>query len=103
MPELFCGYDNQLEETIIPYPVACSPQAWAAGTPFGLVHALLGLQVNSQKGVININPALPYDIDWIEYKGIQVGKGYLDIKVQKKNEEIVFTITKNTTGLEINR
>ncbi|THE13947.1 hypothetical protein E1I69_05425 [Bacillus timonensis] len=103
LPELFCGYDNQQEETIIPYPVACSPQAWAAGTPFAFVHALLGLLVDSHKSMMKINPTLPDDMDWMECKGIQVGKGFIDITVKKENEEIVFAIANNTSGLEINR
>ncbi|MFS0821497.1 glycogen debranching N-terminal domain-containing protein [Bacillus sp. 1P02SD] len=101
LPELFCGYDNQQEETIIPYPVACSPQAWAAGTPFALVHALLGLQVNSHKNVMKVNPILPDDMDWIECNGIRVGKGFIDIMVKKENEEVVFDISSNTSGLEV--
>lgn len=101
LPELFCGYDNQQEETIVPFPVACSPQAWAAGTPFALVHALLGLQVDSHRKVMKINPTLPEEIDWIECKGIQVGKGSIDITVKKENDEIVFDITNNTSGLKI--
>lgn len=101
LPELFCGYDNQQEETIVPFPVACSPQAWAAGTPFALVHALLGFEVDSLKKVMKINPSLPEEMDWIECKGIQIGKGTIDIIVQKENEEIVFDITNNTSGFEI--
>lgn len=30
LPELFCGYHNKM----VPFPVACSPQAWKAPTPF---------------------------------------------------------------------
>jgi len=41
LPELFCGYHNK----IVPFPVACSPQTWAAPTPFALIQALLGIQV----------------------------------------------------------
>ena len=31
MPELFCGFDREPGEGPVPYPVACAPQAWAAG------------------------------------------------------------------------
>src|SRR5262245_7756473 len=31
MPELFCGFPKDLGEGPIRYPVACAPQAWAAG------------------------------------------------------------------------
>ena len=31
------------------YPVACSPQAWAAGSPFLLLQAMLGLSAQAQR------------------------------------------------------
>ncbi len=34
LPELFCGFDRGEATTPVPYPVACSPQAWAAGASF---------------------------------------------------------------------
>ena len=32
LPELFCGFDRDHSPVPVPYPVACSPQAWAAGS-----------------------------------------------------------------------
>jgi glycogen debranching enzyme len=34
LPELFCGFSREQFDEPIPYPTACSPQAWAATTPF---------------------------------------------------------------------
>ena len=34
LPELFCGFDRDESHIPVPYPVACSPQAWAAGSSF---------------------------------------------------------------------
>ena len=31
LPELFAGFSRTEFETPVPYPVACRPQAWAAG------------------------------------------------------------------------
>ena len=33
LPELFCGFDREHFAAPVPYPTACSPQAWAATTP----------------------------------------------------------------------
>ena len=30
LPELFCGFEKQNDNAPVPYPVACSPQAWSA-------------------------------------------------------------------------
>ena len=36
LPELFCGFDRSQFREPVPYPTACSPQAWAATTPISL-------------------------------------------------------------------
>lgn len=103
LPELFCGFASKQEETIIPFPVACSPQVWAAGTPFALVQALLGIQVNSYKQLITLNPTLPDDIKWIEFNGIQIGNGSVDLIIKQENTQIIVDIMKNTSGLRIDQ
>src|SRR5438477_302718 len=42
LPELFCGFHREHGQGPTPYPVACSPQAWAAGSLFMLLGACLG-------------------------------------------------------------
>ncbi|HXI45356.1 MAG TPA: glycogen debranching N-terminal domain-containing protein, partial [Candidatus Acidoferrales bacterium] len=44
LPELFCGFDRRVSATPVPYPVACSPQAWAAATPLFLLQTMLGMR-----------------------------------------------------------
>ena len=44
LPELFCGFDRERSPFPVPYPVACSPQAWASGALFQLLVAMLGLE-----------------------------------------------------------
>ena len=43
LPELYCGFQRGRERGPTLYPVACSPQAWAAGTPLLLLQSCLGL------------------------------------------------------------
>jgi len=54
LPEVFAGYPRSLTEVPVRYPSACSPQAWASGTPLSLLHCLLDLQPDgsqSRRGV----------------------------------------------------
>ena len=46
LPEVFAGYPRA--DTLFPveYPTACSPQAWASGTPLLFVTTLLGLEAH---------------------------------------------------------
>jgi glycogen debranching enzyme len=53
LPELFCGYDRLLTPFPVDYPVACSPQAWAAGCIIQLIQVMLGLR-QSEDGLVAI-------------------------------------------------
>lgn len=48
----------------MPYPVACSPQAWAAGAVPMLIQACLGLDIDGFSGRVTLSrPHLPPGID----------------------------------------
>ncbi len=44
LPEVFVGYQRDVTHIPVAYPTACSPQAWATGTPLLLLRVLLGLE-----------------------------------------------------------
>jgi len=64
LPEAFAGYARETTRYPVEYPTACSPQAWAAGTPLLLIRAMLGL--DAKDGELIVNPAVPEAIDRIE-------------------------------------
>jgi glycogen debranching enzyme len=43
LPELFGGFPRVAGKGPTAYPIACSPQGWAAAAPFALLQACLGL------------------------------------------------------------
>ena len=49
LPELFCGFARDEVGAPVAYPVACSPQAWAAAAPFYLLHTMLGLRADATR------------------------------------------------------
>src|SRR3546814_19829725 len=52
LPELFCGFPRKHGNTPVSYPVACLPQAWAAGAGFMLLQACTGVEVDGRNGEI---------------------------------------------------
>ena len=56
MPELFCGFAREPGEGPTPYPVACAPQAWAAGAVFLLLQACLGLADHRDRAADRVHP-----------------------------------------------
>jgi hypothetical protein len=84
MPELFCGFDRGDEEVPVRYPVACSPQAWAAGALPHLLWNLLGLRGDALHGRLRaVRPRLPAGLDWLELSGMQVGGATLDLRFER--------------------
>jgi glycogen debranching enzyme len=64
LPEAFAGYPRQMTHYPAEYPTACSPQAWATGTPLLLVRALLGLEPSGAQ--LAVDPHLPQAIGQLE-------------------------------------
>ena len=63
LPELFCGFPRRPGEGPTQYPVACAPQAWAAGAVFMLLAAALGLSVDGRTNEITLSrPVLPASV-----------------------------------------
>lgn len=100
LPELFCGYSKTFGKAV-KYPVACSPQAWAAGTPLVFVQTLLGLFPDSIKKEIKLSPHLLEGMNELTVENINIGEGLLSVKVSRSNGEISADVLENTTGFQI--
>jgi glycogen debranching enzyme len=88
LPELFCGFQRQPGEPPVAYPVACLPQAWAAGSVFMMLQACLGLTVEPE-GVTLVDPRLPIGIDRLWVDGLEVGGHSVRISVERLHDRIV--------------
>ena len=91
LPELFCGFQRQAGEPPVAYPVACLPQAWAAGSVFMMLEACLGLTV-AAKGVTIVDPRLPIGIDRLWIEGLEVGGQTIRIGFERHRDRIVVEI-----------
>jgi glycogen debranching enzyme len=89
LPELFCGFGRYAGESPTLYPQACSPQAWAAGTPLLCLQACLGLQVHAGEGRVYLrNPAIPAFLQQICIRGLQLPQGRMDIEVTRHDGDV---------------
>nr|WP_303692356.1 amylo-alpha-1,6-glucosidase [Brevundimonas naejangsanensis] len=90
LPELFCGFVRETGEPPIAYPVACLPQAWAAGSVFLMMQAVLGLNIDAAEGLVEVNnPALPAGLDRLSITRLKVGDGVIDLHFQRLNGHVV--------------
>jgi glycogen debranching enzyme len=84
MPELFCGFRRVEGYGPTQYPVACSPQAWAAGVVFMLIGSMLGLSPDASDNQLTLNrPHLPSWLSWIELRGLRLRDSRLTLRASQ--------------------
>jgi len=102
LPELFCGFGRRRDAPPVPYPVACRPQAWAAGSVFLLLEAALGLELDAlQRRVVFRQPQLPAWLAWLELRNVRVGTARLDVNMQRGKYGASLEIVRKDGDVEI--
>src|ERR1700746_2902068 len=75
------------------------PQAWAAGTPFLLLQAMLGLQQDAPRGKLYVDPALP---DWmpdVTLTDLRLGRRRFNIRFWRDGKDTVFEVRRGKRGV----
>jgi glycogen debranching enzyme len=90
LPELFGGFARRPGEDPVPYPVACRPQAWAAGSIPWLLAACLGLQPDALEGKLRVvRPLLPGWVGRLSLEGMGVGGARVDLLFERAGTQVV--------------
>ena len=83
IPELFAGIPRNGTD----FPVQCIganvPQAWAAGSTFSFLQALLGLEPDAPRGVLRVDPHLPDWLPEITLRALRLGDATLDLRFHR--------------------
>ncbi len=102
MPELFCGFEKREDEGPTLYPVACSPQAWAAATVFSLLQACLGLSFDPDKPEIRFrHPQLPPFLDKVEIRDLTINGASVDLSLQRYPNNVGVNIMRKQGNPEV--
>ncbi len=103
LPELFCGFERISGQAPTHYPVACSPQAWAAGTVFMLLESILGLRFEPEAPRVALDhPRLPDYLNWLRIRRIRHHGGELDLVVRRHGRDIAVNIERREGPMELN-
>lgn len=81
LPELVGGLDRDDVAEPVPYPTACSPQAWAAAAPLLLLRTVLGLEPKLTESRVALDPWLPPGLGRLAVRGMPMGPGRVDVEV----------------------
>jgi glycogen debranching enzyme len=101
-PELFCGFRRRTGRGPTLYPAACSPQAWAAGAPFLLLHGMLGVAFDHAAHRIRlIRPALPEFIGDVTVRNLSLGGGSVDFTLRRQGARISLDVLRASEGVTV--
>ena len=101
LPELICGFTRRGREPTL-YPVACAPQAWAAGAAFLMLAASLGMQIDAPARRISFSRGrLPESIEWIRLTDLAVGDALVDLQIERHPHDLGVTIIRREGDVEI--
>lgn len=96
LPELLCGFERRHGYGPTQYPVACAPQSWAAGAPFLLLSAVLGLHpAADQRRLILHYPTLPDWLTDVEVRGLRVGDRRVNLRFVRSAKGTAVTLTED--------
>jgi glycogen debranching enzyme len=102
LPELICGFHRRPDTFPTLYPVACAPQAWAAGAVFLLLQACLGLQIEAaSKRVSFLHPVLPSGVDSLQIADLRVAGCRVDLLLTRHTHDVGLTVLSRDGDLEL--
>jgi len=102
LPELICGFPRRSGKGPTLYPVACSPQAWAAGACFLVLQSCLGLSVSALESRIYLrHTALPQALERVEIHNLRIGTATIDLAFERHAETVGFDILRRTGEVEV--
>ncbi len=103
LPELFCGFHKRpgISGPTL-YPVACAPQAWAAGAVFLLLRACLGMSVRApERQICFAHPLLPTNLDEVRIENLRVVDATVDLLMRRQEDGVAVEVLRRRGEIEI--
>jgi glycogen debranching enzyme len=102
LPELICGFHRRAGGFPTLYPVACAPQAWAAGAVYLLLQACLGLEIDAAARRISFShAALPDTIEWVRIVNLTVGSATIDLLLTRHVHDVGVTVLRRSGDVQV--
>jgi glycogen debranching enzyme len=102
LPELVCGFHRRAGEAPTLYPVACAPQAWAAGAVYLLLASALGLSVSApDRRILFRRATLPPWLRWVRLERLIVGDAAVDLLLERHENDVGVRVLRRSGDVEI--
>jgi glycogen debranching enzyme len=103
LPELYAGTRREPGSFPVQYLGANVPQAWAAGSAFHLLRAILGLDADAHKKTLYVDPALPHWLPDITLHDLRVGTSKVTLRFWIENGETQYEVLSGEGELHVKR
>ena len=101
-PELYCGYGSDEIPVPVEHPLACRPQAWAAGAPLLMLRASCGITADAPSRVLSIvRPHLPAWLPDLELVGMRVGEARVDLAFTRRDGVTAVQVVRKEGELDV--
>jgi glycogen debranching enzyme len=92
LPELYAGTKREPGAFPVQYLGANVPQAWAAGSVFHLLRAILGLEADAHKRTLYVDPVLPHWLTDITLHNLRIGASTMTARFWRENNETRYEV-----------
>jgi glycogen debranching enzyme len=92
LPELYTALQRDEVNFPVQYLGANIPQAWAAGSVFALMQAMLGFRPDAPRGKLSVDPLLPEWLPDLTILDLRVGKQRFDIRFWRDSGQTHFEV-----------
>ena len=103
LPELYAGVQRDDTNFPVQYLGVNVPQAWAAGSVFALVQAMLGLTPDAPAGVLRVDPALPEWLPDLTLRDLRVGEETFDITFRRNGSGTEYEVLRGNPAAVVRR
>jgi glycogen debranching enzyme len=94
LPELYAGIQRNDTNFPVQYLGANVPQAWAAGSVFSFLQAILGIQPDAPNGRLYIDPVLPGWLPDLTLIDLRLGDKRFDLRFERTDEKTFCEVLK---------
>jgi glycogen debranching enzyme len=103
LPELFCGFHKRADASgPTLYPVACAPQAWAAGAVYLLLRACIGITVRARDRQICFSkPTMPPSLQEVRIENLRLADAEVDLLIQRSKQGVALEVLRKQGEVEI--
>ena len=94
LPELYAGIQRDSSNFPVQYLGANVPQAWAAGSVFSMVQAMIGFQPDAPNQRLLLDPSLPDWVPDLTLRELRIGQQSFDIRFTRDGAQTAFEVLK---------